>query len=89
MCSRNRRLMEIHAPERVKNRAEGHIVSEHVQENSEDSKSHPVMAEIGAGVAILGGAATIGGVIAGSTVVTALGVTAVVVGGTCCLLEGK
>ena len=75
--------------ERVKNKAEGHIVSEPVQESSDEPEAHSNMADIGAGVTILGGVVTIGGVIAGSNAVTALGVTAVVVGSTCCLLEGK
>ena len=75
--------------ERVKNKAEGHIVSEPVQESSDDSEAHTNIADVGAGVALLGGAVAIGGAIAGSTAVTALGVTAVVVGGTCYLLEGK
>lgn len=75
--------------ERVKNKAEGHIVSEPVQESSDDPEAHPNMADVGAGVSLLGGAVAIGGAIAGSTAVTALGVTAVVVGGTCYLLKGK
>lgn len=76
--------------ERVKNSAEGHVISEPVSDSSDDPDAHPShLSEIGAGVALLGGAVAVGGVIAGSTAVTAIGVTAVVVGGTCCLLEGK
>ena len=75
--------------ERVKSRSEGHYISEPVSDSSDEPEAHPNMADVGAGVALLGGAVAIGGVIAGSTAVTALGVTAVVVGGTCCLLEGK
>lgn len=76
--------------ERVKSSAEGHVISEPVSDSSDDPDAHPShLSEIGAGVALLGGAVAVGGVIAGSTAVTAIGVTAVVVGGTCCLLEGK
>ena len=76
--------------ERVKNSAEGHVISEPVSDSSDDPDAHtPHLSEIGAGVALLGGAVAVGGVIAGSTAVTAIGVTAVVVGGTCYLLEGK
>lgn len=75
--------------ERVKSRSEGHYISEPVSDSSDEPEAHPNMADVGAGVALLGGAVAIGGVIAGSTAVTALGVTAVVVGGTCYLLEGK
>lgn len=75
--------------ERVKNNAEGHIKSEPVSDNSDDPYAKPNLSEIGVGVAVAGGVVTIGGVIVGSTFVTALGVTAVVIGGTCYFLEGK
>lgn len=75
--------------ERVKSRSEGHYISESISDSSDEPEAHPNMADVGAGVALLGGAVAIGGVIAGSTAVTALGVTAVVVGSTCYLLEGK
>lgn len=75
--------------ERVKNNAEGHITSEPVSDNSDDPYARLNLSEIGVGVAVAGGVVTIGGVIVGSTFVTALGVTAVVIGGTCYFLEGK
>ena len=78
-----------HPRERVKNDAEGHIKSEPVSDNADESETRPNLADIGAGVAVVGGVVTVGGMIVGSTVVTALGITAVVVGGTCYLLEGK
>ena len=78
-----------HPRERVKNDAEGHVKSEPISENSDDPYVRPNLSEIGAGVAVVGGVVTIGGVIVGSTFVTALGVTAVVIGGTCYFLEGK
>jgi hypothetical protein len=75
--------------ERVKNRADGHIVSEPTQDGSDKTDSHPNIADVGVGVALVGSAVAISGVIAGSTAVTAIGVTTAVIGGTCCLLEGK
>lgn len=78
-----------HPRERVKNYAEGYVKSEPVSDNSDDSYVRPNLSEIGAGVVVVGGVVTIGGVIVGSTFVTALGVTAVVIGGTCYFLEGK
>lgn len=78
-----------HPRERVKNDAEGHVKSEPIFENSDDPYVRPNLSEIGAGVAVVGGLVTVGGVIVGSSFVTALGVTAVVIGGTCYFLEGK
>lgn len=78
-----------HPRERVKNDAEGHVKSEPISENSDDPYVRPNLSEIGAGVAVVGGVVSIGGVIVGSTFVTALGVTAVVIGGMCYFLEGK
>ena len=75
--------------ERVKTHAEGHFISEPISDSSDDPGAHfSHLSGICAGVALLGGAVAVGGLIAGSTAVTAIGVTAAVVGGTCCLLEG-
>jgi len=77
--------------ERVKSRAEGHFTSELIiSDNSDDPDEHSShLSEIGTAVALIGGAVAVGGIIAGSTAVTAIGVTAAAVGGTCCLLKGK
>jgi hypothetical protein len=72
----------------VKSKSEKRVVSEPV-EGSNETETHVVKSELCAGVAVVGGAVAIGGAIVGSTAVTAIGVAAVVVGGTCYLLEDK
>lgn len=75
--------------ERVKNKTDGHVVSESTQDGSDKTDSHPNIADVGVGVTLVGSAVAIGGIIAGSTAVTAIGITTVVAGGAYYLLKGK
>lgn len=74
----------------MKKKAEGRIISEPVEDSINDTNAKMNKNNIvGIGISVAGGAVTVGGVIAGSTIVTALGVATIAGGCAYYMLGGN